>query len=186
METHSTRLPALFGVLLVAVMLAGCPQQQDEQDDSPLIIDTGSVGSDVAGPDTAGDGTSTCDGGDCRPEPPRGTPTDECPGGQFAGAEQFDGRGICRPAAPEMTGWECPDKWRGRPAYLDADDEADLDLQQDDVEGRHEDEPRRLRRREVHLAVEEVSPQDIPEAVLQDRDRRQQAGDEDEKHLLEV
>jgi hypothetical protein len=127
METHSIRSTALFGILLVTVTSAGCPQQQQEREDaSPPVIDTGAIGSDVVAPDTAGDGSSTCDGADCQPDPPRGTPTDECPGGQFAGAEQFDGRGICRPAPPEMTGWDCPNDWRERPAYLDADGEADV------------------------------------------------------------
>jgi hypothetical protein len=127
METHSIRSTAPFGILLLTMMLAGCPQGEDDQQTTErLVIDTGMNGGDAAGADTSSDASPGCDGGSCGMAPPRGTPSEECPGGRFVGDQKFDGRGICQPASPEMAGWECPDSWRGRPAYLDADGEADV------------------------------------------------------------
>lgn len=49
--------------------------------------------------------------GICLPEKPRGTPAAECPSGEFLDHDEFQGEGICLPKRPQMEDWDCPEGW---------------------------------------------------------------------------
>ena len=77
-------------VLTTAVWFAACSDEPAGE----MSADAG-AGGDVS----ADSATERCPFGEiegiCLPEPPRGTPPEECPSGRYIGGEYFQGEGIC-------------------------------------------------------------------------------------------
>jgi hypothetical protein len=87
------------------------------------------------------------------------------------------------PAGPERVPAE-PDHERQRDE--DAEDDADLELEEDDVEGRHGDDSRLVDDLRGHPLVEEVTLEGGPDVLPEAPDGAEQDDQEDDEDLLEL